>query len=141
MTKNIPAALSVLADALRSAAATKADLHKQHIDATAAGTTATTNEAAKALDAVKSAEKLGMSTLTAAIGIVDVETGASTADAAADAATVKTLDAGLAALEATQKALEQSRAVVDAALKNARDKALEARAKLAPKAPPAPEKK
>ena len=141
MTKNIPAALSVLAEALKSAAGAKADLHKQHVDATTAGTTATTNEAAKALDAVKSAEKLGFATLTANVGILDVATGTSAPDAAADASTVKSLDAGLAALEATQKALEQSRAVVDAALKTARDKALEARAQLAPKAPPAPEKK
>ncbi|MBX9573851.1 MAG: hypothetical protein K2X77_33450 [Candidatus Obscuribacterales bacterium] len=135
MSKNIPAALAVLSDALTSAARSKADLHKAHVDATNAGTTASTNEAAKALGAVQSAEKLGMSTLNAAIGIVDVATGASAPDAAADAATVKTLDAGLAALDAAQKSLEQSRAVVDAALKAARDKALEARAQLAPKAP------
>lgn len=140
MTKNIPSAIAVLADALKSAASAKADVHKQHIDATAAGTIATTNETEKALAAMNSAEKVGRTTLNAKLGLIDVETGVSASDTAVDAATVKSLDAVLAALEADQKALELARATVDASLKAARDAALEARAKLAPKAPEQPKK-
>ena len=134
-TTHIPSALNSFTGALTAANCAKTDLHNKHLAASAAGTSATALETEKLLKAVGSAEKTGFATLTANLGIVDVATGASTADPAANEATVKVIDAQLAALEASQKALDAARANTDAVLTAARNAALEARAKLAPKAP------
>lgn len=135
MTNHIPSALNSFNTSLKNADAAKADLHTKHVAANAAGTAAIALETEKVLKAVGTAGKAGLSTLNAELGMLDVATGAANTDAGKDAATVKDLDAVLAALDADRKSLDEARAAADVTLNAARDRALAARAKLAPKAP------
>lgn len=128
---NIATALSTFQGALTAYEAAKADLHKVHLAAEAACTTAISGEAAAALSSVGVASKLGFTALGNELDLLDAASGAGTISKDSAAAKVAELDAALKTLEAARVALDKARAALDTAEDAERTRALAVRAKLA----------
>ncbi len=130
-TITIPTALSQYKGALSTYEATKAELHKAHINADGLCSTALSTEAAAAQTTVGASSDLGLNALNGELALVATAFGVGSLTKDGAAAKIVALDASLKNLEDARVALDAARAALDTAVDGERTRALALRAKLA----------